>query len=244
MGTSRARRAPTSKLWQRAKRAMTRFAAAPQADPAMAADVFAIYSLARQDSLAVSSPIPGSPMESLEAVAQRVADFYTLWGRYGLTLALKTLGWAERPPESAAPWPIRLVDTLAGAASDLEAAVARVSLLAALRQEFEEGAGERHPETAKKPSSAEVGGMIQEFIALALYHRVMSDLGESLEARAPDVNLGLARAGTLKSVIEQKVAAVMAEIPFDITWPQARRHDWVGRSFAALGTGGVGQNDG
>jgi len=241
MGTSRSRRAPTTKLWQRAKRAMTRFATALQGDPALAADVFATYSLARQDSPAPFPPTPNGPTVTLETATQRVTDFYTLWSRYGLNLALKTLGWEEPGPQGfPVPFLSHLVDTLAGPGSDLEAAVARASLIAFLGKDFSGFTGEKFSDTSPKPSSAEVSRKVQEFVSLALYHQVMSDLGESLEAQAADVNIGWARASMLKRVIEQKVAAVMAEVPLDISWPQSRRHDWVSRSCAALGNEGMG----
>ncbi len=226
MGTSRARRAPTRKQWQAAKRAMTRFASPGGGGPAAAAEVLAKYCLAVQDDPVSDLPESPSTIPTLERTAQKLADFYTFWGRHGLALTLKAFGVAGRPGEVQEAFLAALSETLAGPGAELEEAVGRAACVDFLSMEVQNGDLGRAGTVDRKPSSADVRWKIKEFIALAIHRKLMSDLGESLEGRAADANIVRRRERELEKCIREPGGTTSGP-DFELTWPAARRREWV-----------------
>jgi len=169
MGTSSARRAPTTWFWRRAKGAATRYLA-PEAGVGLEArEVVARY-------LAALGEDAGSGRQGLLAgfrltrkVAQNFGALVSQAASQGWVAALEAWGLTEGPGQPRE----EVVPALAGALLEpdgsLEGAVARSSLAAVLR-----GFG---PAEKIAPIQA-----VTRFFAESLYQRLVLDLGEPLEA--------------------------------------------------------------
>jgi len=182
MGTSSARRAPTTPLWRRAKAAATRYLAPAGAGAVAAGEVVARY-------LAALGETPGSApglaaFRFTRRVAQELGAFGSQAASLGLPAALAGWGLGEL---AAQPWTVTaqgLGALLAGAGGGLEEAVVRTSLAAILMdlQPGNCGSGPQGP----APEPVAPARLVRDFLAGALYVRLALDLGEPLEAAAAD----------------------------------------------------------
>jgi hypothetical protein len=171
MGTSAARRAPTSRLWRLAKGAATRYLSPQGGGTVTAGEVVARYlaALGEGDQGALAA------WRLTRKVAQDLGALAALAASQGWEGALTAWGLGELAasfPEGVA---LGLSGALVGAAGGLEAAVARASLAAAWMTSVSIGP----PAPAVRVDS---GQLVQRFLAASLYLRLALDLGEPLEA--------------------------------------------------------------
>jgi len=168
MGTSSARRPPSTRLWRLARGAATRYLAPDAPAPAAAGEVVARYLAALREGAREEGGALAS-FRYTRKVAQELGACTALAQSRGWPGALATRGLAElaeQPPEVLAP---ALGAALCGPGGDLEAAAARAALTSILMEE------------AALPDPARG---VSRFLAAALYSRLALDLGESLEAAA------------------------------------------------------------
>jgi hypothetical protein len=197
MGTSSARRAPSSRLWRLAKAAATRYLSPEALAPATAGEVVSRY-LAALGQGAGQETSALAAFRETRKVAQDLGAFTALAASQGWPAALRARGLADlagHPPEVLAPG---LSAELAGSGGGLETAVARASLASVLRQGFKE---------------TDPGRWVDQFLAMALYSRLALDLGESLEAAAPGFRPLQHGLKALKAWIEKNLAAPLPEPP-------------------------------
>jgi hypothetical protein len=125
-------------------------------------------------------------------VGQELGDFLTHAAAQGWDAALKSRGLGDLTGQPREVLAQGLSAALGGSQGGLEAAVIRVSLTEVLRQYLPD------PEGVRTQSSPYPGPdpprMVQKFLAIALYQRLVLDLGEPLEAAGRswgDLRLGL-----------------------------------------------------
>jgi hypothetical protein len=170
MGTSSARRGPTTGLWRLAKGTATRYLSLAAGGEVRAREVVARYLAAltetpgQGDHLAAWR-VTRKAAQELGALANevQVRGWEAVWFERGLAPP------AQGSPEMLAPG---VSGMLAGSGGGLEEAVVRASLELVVRQA---AASEGRPTPAR---------LVRQFLATALYLRCAMDLGESLEAAA------------------------------------------------------------
>jgi len=169
MGTSSARRGPTSWFWRRAKGAATRYLAPEVGTGLEAREVVSRYLAALEESAGVENQGLLGVFRLTRKAAQNLGDFVGQAATQGWETTLEAWGLAAgagQPGELAAP---ALAGILIEPDGSLEGAVARSSLAAVVRE-----AG-----SARQDRPAE---MVTQFLAESLYQRLVLDLGEPLEA--------------------------------------------------------------
>jgi hypothetical protein len=223
MGTSSARRGPTTRVWRSAKGAATRYLS-----PGAGAEVSAREVVARY--LAAIAEVPGRG-EALAAfrVTRKVAqDLGALWqeaAARGWDLALQDRGLAPLARESADVLAPGLSGVLAGSGGGLEDAVVRTALALVIGP------------AVKSPNRPEPAQVVRQFLVTALHLRLALDLGEPLEAAAGSAGRlqeGLSR---IKAVIEAGAGALdaMPEPPSTPgLWQGFTGWSWVTEVMAGL----------
>jgi hypothetical protein len=170
MGTSSARRGPTTALWRAAKGSATRYLAPAAGGEVSAREVVGHY-------LAALAEVPGQG-EALAAfrVTRKVAQDLGAWGQevaaHGWEAALAGRGLAplaSGPPELLGPG---VAGVLAGNGGGLEEAVVRTALALVV--------GEAVPSRDRM----EPAQVVRRFLVTAVHLRLALDLGEPLEAAA------------------------------------------------------------
>ena len=175
MGTSSARRAPTTRLWRLATAAATRYLSPENAAAVEAREVAARYVAALGEA---GEPGPAGALAAFRLtrkVAQNLGASWCQVDSQGRPAALDTLGIREVAAEPAAL--AQFLSTVPGApGGGLEEAVAHTALAGVLL---------KLPEPGSSASALEAAQLVQDFLADAFYARLTLDLGESLEAAAP-----------------------------------------------------------
>jgi hypothetical protein len=196
MGTSSARRGPTTGLWRLAKGAATRYLSPEAGGEVSAREVAARYLAALAET-----PGQGDPLAAFRftrKVAQDLGAFWEEAESRGWETALKerNLGLlGQGPPELLAQG---LSAVLAGSGGGLEEAVVRTSLALVLAPAVS---------SANRPDAAR---LVRQFLASAVHLRLALDLGEPLEAAAG--GYGRLRAGLsrIEALMESGMAAAGA----------------------------------
>ncbi|MFA5110699.1 MAG: hypothetical protein WC443_04775 [Desulfobaccales bacterium] len=178
MGTSSARRGPTTRLWRSAKGAATRYLSPAAAGQVSVREVVARYLAAVEETPGQGEPLAAWRVtrkagQNLGAFAEEVRDL-----GWEAALAARGLADAPGPPEMLAQG---LSELLAGSGGGLEEAVSRTSLALVLRPEV------------KSKTRLDPAQLVARFLAAALFLRLALDLGEPLEAAAG--GFGRLRAG-------------------------------------------------
>lgn len=214
MGTSSARRAPTTRLWRRAKGAARRYLAPEGGVGLEAREVVARY-------LAALGEDHGSGIGLLAGfrltrkVGQNLGAFVGEVASQGWDGALRAggfIGAAGQFREIAGPM---LAGALMEADGSLEGAVARSSLAAVLQN-----LGGSEP-----PKPAQV---VTRFLAEALYQRLILDLGEPLEAASHGYGQWRQGLDGLKSLISRTGAMEgLVEPPLPEQWRGLAGWQWV-----------------
>ena len=199
MGTSSARRGPTTGLWRVAKGSATRYLSAAAGDEVSAREVVSRYLAALAET-----PGQGEALAAFRVTRKAAQDL----GALGQEVAAR--GWdaalagrglaplAGGPPELLAPG---VAGVLAGNGGGLEAAVVRTALALVVG------------EAGQSREGMEPAQMVRRFLITAVHLRLALDLGEPLEAAAGGYERlrdGLSR---IKAVIAAGAAAADAAPP-------------------------------
>jgi hypothetical protein len=223
MGTSSARRGPTTALWRVAKGTATRYLSPAGGGEVTAREVVARYLAAMQET-----PGQGNRLAAwrfIRKVAQDLGAFQQEVNARGWEQALQDRGLealASSPPEVLV---IGLSGVLVGFGGGLEEAVAQTALALLLPQSMQS-------EVGRKP-----GGIVRQFISTALYLRLALDLGESLEAAANSyrqmtdglhrIKAGIDTAGPETSGVDDAPAT-------PVQWQGLSGWNWVTARLSAL----------
>jgi hypothetical protein len=201
MGTSSARRGPTTALWRSAKAAATRYLSPGAGGEVSAREVVSRY-------LAALAETPGQG-EALAAfrITRKAAQDLGAWGQEvaarGWDAALGGRGLAALAQEPSILLAAGVSGMLAGNGGGLEEAVVRTALALVVK------------EAVQSPERPDPAQMVRQFLVTALHLRLAQDLGEPLEAAAG--NYARLRDGLdlIKAWIEAGAAtlSVKAEIP-------------------------------
>jgi hypothetical protein len=209
MGTSSARRGPTTGLWRSAKGAATRYLS-----PGAAGEVSAREVVARYLAALAETPGSGDRLAAFRVTRKAAQDLGALWQEVaarGWDLALQDRGLtslAQEPADMLAPG---LSGVLAGNGGGLEEAVVRTALASVIGPAVQ---SQHRPEPAQ---------VVRQFLVTALHLRLALDLGEPLEAAAGSYGRlrdGLSR---IRAVIE---AGALAASP--LSGPPATSGLWQG----------------
>jgi hypothetical protein len=208
MGTSAARRAPTTRLWRQAKAAATRYLAPEGGGAVNAGEVAARYLAA----LGKGEPAPLAAFVLTRKTAQDLGAWLSRAVSTGGAAALEEAGWGDLAGASSEVTAQVVSQVLVGPDGGLEAAVARTALGLIWVQPPE-------PVAAAGDAGA-VAERVRRFLAAACYLRLALDLGESLEAAGS--NFSRLRAGLdgLREWILEAAPANAPEAPGD---PEAWR---------------------
>jgi hypothetical protein len=208
MGTSAARRAPTTRLWRLAKGAATRYLSPEGGGAVTAGEVTARY------LAALGEDGPGAL--AAFRLTRKVAQDLGAAAAQGWEEALNSWGLGELAGESPEAAAHGVAAALAGADGGLEAAAARASLVRVLPPA---GAASLHATAAE----GEPGRLVSRFLAAALHLRLALDLGEPLEAAAGSYRRIRNGLGELQAWIERAAAPSAPEAPEAPGDPEAWR---------------------
>jgi hypothetical protein len=207
MGTSSARRGPTTALWRAAKGAATRYLS-PEGEGAVTArEVVAKYLAAleetpgRGDHLAV--------FRFTRKVGQDLGAFWAEVDSRGWKQALQDRGLATLADRDATLLAYGVSSAMAGSGGGLEEAVVRTALAVVLRQAGQSG------------DKATPSQLVRQFLATALTLRLVLDLGEPLEAAANSYK-------RFKDGIEQIKELIDHDAPGALPAPPATSAHWQG----------------
>lgn len=218
MGTSSARRGPTTGLWRSAKGAATRYMS-----PGAGGEVVARYLAAL-----VETPGAGDRLAAFRVTRKAAQDLGALWqeaAARGWDLALKDRGLAPLAREPAELLALGVGGVLAGSGGGLEEAVVRTALALVIGPAVQ---------SQDRPEPVQV---VRQFLVTALHLRLALDLGEPLEAAAGSsgrLRDGLSR---IKAVIEAGALAAGAPSEPPATpglWQGFTGWTWVTEVMAGL----------
>jgi hypothetical protein len=223
MGTSSARRGPTTGLWRAAKGAATRYLS-----PEAGAEVSAREVVVRYLAALEEAPGQGEALAAFRVTRKAAQDLGALWqevGARGWDLALKDRGLAPLAREPASMLAIGVSGVLAGSGGGLEAAVVRTALALVIGPAV---TSQDRPEPAQ---------IVRQFLVTALHLRLALDLGEPLEAAAGSsgrLRDGLSR---IQAVIEAGALASGAQSEPPTTsglWQGFTGWTWITEVMAGL----------
>jgi hypothetical protein len=170
MGTSSARRGPTTGLWRAAKGAATRYLS-----PGAWAGTSAQEVAARYLAALAETPGQGDRLAAFR-VTRKAAQDLGAWGQevadrgWGLALT----AWGMAPLARGPAWTLApgVSAVLAGSGGGLEEAVVRTALATVVG------------EAVKSPDRPDPAQMVRQFLVTAVHLRLCLDLGEPMEAAA------------------------------------------------------------
>jgi hypothetical protein len=170
MGTSSARRGPTTGLWRLAKGAATRYLSPGGEGVVGAREVVARYVAALEEA-----PGQGDRLAAFRLTRKVGQDLGALWQEAqarGWEATLEERGLARLARGTVEMLAAGVSGVLAGSRGGLEEAVVRTSLALAIRPALQ------------SPDRPEPARMVRQFLATAIHLRLVLDLGEPLEAAA------------------------------------------------------------
>jgi hypothetical protein len=223
MGTSSARRGPTSGLWRAAKGAASRYMSPSAAGEVSAREVVARYLVALEET-----PGQGEALAAFRVTRKAAQDLGALWqeaAARGWEAALEAKGLAPLPREPADMLGPGVAGVLAGSGGGLEEAVIRTALALVLGPAVT---------SQDRPQPAQI---VRQFLVTALHLRLALDLGEPLEAAAGSsgrLRDGLSR---IKAVIEAGALAAASPSEPPATpglWQGFTGWTWVTEYMAGL----------
>lgn len=233
MGTSAARRAPTSRRWRLAKGAATRYLSPEGAGGVEVREVVSRYLAALEDSAGPGDKGGLAPFRLTRKVAQDFGAFLSHASSQGWEAALAAWGLPElkgQPAEIAAQG---LSAALAGPGGGLQEAVVRAAVAAVCRRYLSWADLPGHG-TASSPRP-EAERLVLHFLTTALSMRLILDLGESLEAAGRDFWRLRDGLHGIDGWIEKAVAeAALGEPPAEAQWPGLPGWLWVTQVMTAL----------
>jgi hypothetical protein len=209
MGTSSARRGPTTGLWRRAKGTATRYLSPAAGGEVSAREVAARYLAALAETSGQGDRL--AAFRFTRKVAQDLGAFWQEVNTRGFEAVLAEHGLApltQGPPEMLAPG---VSAVLAGSGGGLEEAVVQTAVALVVR----------HAVTS--PDRPDPARVVRRFLATVVGLRLALDLGEPLEAAAGSYGRLRDGLGRLQAVLEAGTAA--AGSPAE---PPATRMHWQG----------------
>jgi hypothetical protein len=170
MGTSSARRGPTSALWRAAKGAATRYLSPEGGGALNAREVVARYLAALEETPGQGDRL--AVFRVTRKVGQELGAFWAEANSQGWEKVLADRGLAALARGDAGMLAQGLSGALAGSGGGLQEAVARTALTLVLRGAWQSG------------GRATPAQMVRQFLTTAVTLRLTLDLGEPLEAAA------------------------------------------------------------
>ena len=204
MGTSTARRGPSTAAWRLAKGIATRYMSPEGSAPVEAREVVRRYVAALQETSVAQGQDFLAGFRLTRKVAQSLGEFGDAVAGSGLAAALEASGFkdlAQLRPEEAI---LGLTQAWVEEGATLEAAVARTAVATCL--------GRALTSDPIKISRVNGSSLVKSFVSLVLCQRLAFDLGESLEAAA---NGWLEYQGGLARLQDELMAATI-KIPNDL----------------------------
>jgi hypothetical protein len=177
MGTSSARRGPSTAGWRLAKGAATRYLAPEGASPVGAREVIRRYIAALKETSVAQGQDPLAEFRLTRKAAQCLGEFGTMVVDSGLNAALEAWGIHTSSQDAPEVAILGLASAWVDEDGSLEAAVARTALATCLEKILAS-------DPARK-SQVDGSTIVKSFLAIAVCQRLALDLGESLEAAAP-----------------------------------------------------------
>jgi hypothetical protein len=223
MGTSAARRAPTTRLWRQAKAAATRYLTPEGGGAVSAGEVVARYLAA----LGEGEPGTLAAFVLTRKTAQDLGAWLSRPAAAGGAAALEEAGLGDLAGASPEVTAQVVSQVLVGPDGGLEAAVARTALGLVWAQAPGAGAG--------AGDSGPAAEQVQGFLAAALYLRLALDLGEPLEAAGKDFSSLRTGLDGLREWIVEAAPAFAPAAPGDPeAWQGLKGWTWVTRVTEAL----------
>lgn len=169
MGTSSARRAPTTWFWRRAKGAATRYLAPEEGAGLEAREAVARYLEALGEGAGPGNRGLLAEFRLTRKAGQNLGVFVAEAASQGWEVALRNWGFSDPSGEAGGIAAAALAGTLMEAGGGLEDAAARSALAAVLQD-------------VGFTTCVDPAQVVTRFLAESLYQRLILDLGESLEA--------------------------------------------------------------
>jgi len=219
MGTSTARRGPSTAAWRWAKGSATRYLSPDSATAVEAREVVRRYVAALEETGAAQGQDLLAQFRLTRKAAQSLGEFAHQVAESGWAGALEVWGLADLA-EASLEAPISGLTTVwVEEHGGLEAQVVKTALAKCLREAFA-------AETASKFWVSEPE-LVRSFLAEALSQRLALDLGECLEAAAPgwlEYRQGMAR---LAEALHAAGATIPKEAPRSEQWQGLAGWLWV-----------------
>uniref|UniRef100_A0A7C5ALF5 Uncharacterized protein n=1 Tax=Desulfobacca acetoxidans TaxID=60893 RepID=A0A7C5ALF5_9BACT len=225
MGTSTARRGPGTAAWRWAKGAATRYMASEDISHG-AQELLSRYVAALKESSRASAQGLLADFRLIRKVAQNLGELGERSRALGLPEALADMGL---PPLATAPGEVAALSLVARwlpGEFGLEAAVAATALAPCLKKLWGE-------DTAAPPPKGSAG-LVKTFLALALAHRLLLDLGESLEGAATSWSVFNERSALLEKKLQEAAQSVSLTPPRSGEWLGLPGWLWVTRVLENL----------
>jgi len=223
MGTSSARRGPTTGLWRAAKGAATRYLS-----PAAGGEVSAREVVVRYLAALEETPGQGDRLAAFRftrKVGQDLGAFCQEVETRGWEAALEERGLAPPARGAAEMLALGVSGVLAGNGGGLEEAVVRTALALVIR------------EARQSRGRPEAAQMVRQFLVTAVHLRLALDLGEPLEAAAGSYGRLRDGLGRIKALIGAGAAAAGAASEYPATsghWQGLTGWTWVTEVMAAM----------
>ncbi len=229
MGTSTARRAPSTRAWRLAKGAATRYLSPESATPVEVREVLSRYVAALEEGSDQEGGGTLAAFRLTRKMGQNLGDFFQQVKDQDWQMTLRKWGLgdlASEPPEVAAHG---LAAIWLPQTSGLEEAAVRPALVDLLSESLD--AFITSPE---RPPFPETSHVVKRFIAGAFYYRLVFDLGEPMEAAAAGWRPFSAGLAEIKAEITRTVEAVAPEAPTPADWHGLEGWLWVTRVMQEL----------
>jgi len=191
MGTSSARRGPTTALWRAAKGAATRYLSPEGGGELSAREVVARYLAALEETPGQGDRL--AVFRFTRKVGQELGAFWEEVNSRGWEGSLQERGLAPLVHGEVMMLAQGLSGVLAGSGGGLEEAAVRTALVLVLRRALQSG-------DATTPAN-----LVRQFLAAAVTLRLALDLGEPLEAAAGSYGRLKQGFSHIKQLIEVKV---------------------------------------
>ncbi len=233
MGTSAARRGPTSRRWRLAKGAATRYLSPEGGRPVTAREVVARYAAALEETTGPEGLDLLGSFRLTRKTGQNLGDFLTVAAAQGWDAALARWGLEDLLGQASDLQAQALSASLTGASGSLEEAATRTALVQTIMNWMVRK--EPPPLPSPEAPGTSPAAMVCRFLADALYVRLVHDLGEPLEAAGHSyAHLRQGLEG-LKRWVEQALGrAIIPVSPNQEQWPGLAGWTWVTQVMDAL----------